>query len=93
MAQFTIADIEKIARLANLELSREEKQVFAGQFNAILDYFAKIQQVKLPPDSELDAPGAVMPMRDDEPEPSGISPESFSPYLEDRYFKVPKVIE
>lgn len=93
MAQFTVADIEKIARLANLELTDQEKQMFAGQFSAILDYFAKIQQVKLPPDIEQGVPGPAIPMRDDEPEPSGVSPESFSPYLENHHFKVPKVIE
>ena len=93
MAQFTIADIEKIAQLANLELSAEEKQMFAGQFPAILDYFAKIQQVKLPPDAELAGNAPTIPMRDDEPEVSGVDPKSFSPYLEDHHFKVPKVIE
>jgi aspartyl/glutamyl-tRNA(Asn/Gln) amidotransferase C subunit len=51
MAQFSIADIEKVARLANLDLTAEEKAKFAGQFTAILDYFAKIQEVKLPPPS------------------------------------------
>jgi hypothetical protein len=32
-------------------------------------------------------------MRDDVPESSGVDPKSFSPYLEDHHFKVPKVIE
>jgi hypothetical protein len=31
--------------------------------------------------------------REDVAESSGVTPESFSPYLEDRHFKVPKVIE
>jgi aspartyl/glutamyl-tRNA(Asn/Gln) amidotransferase C subunit len=93
MAQFTIADIEKIAQLANLELSTEEKRMFAGQFTSILEYFAKIQQVKLPSDAEFSAGSAPMPFREDEPEVSSVNPESFSPYLEDHHFKVPKVIE
>jgi aspartyl-tRNA(Asn)/glutamyl-tRNA(Gln) amidotransferase subunit C len=93
MAQFTIAEIEKIAQLANLALSAEEKQMFAGQFTAILDYFAKIQQVQLPPDAELGGGSPVVALRDDVAEPSGVDPKSFSPYLEDHHFKVPKVIE
>ncbi len=93
MAQFTIAQIEKIAQLANLELTAEEKAQFAGQFTAILDYFAKIQEVQLPPDAELGAGPAPIPLRDDVPEASGVDPQSFSPYLENRHFKVPKVIE
>lgn len=92
MAQFTIADIEKIARLANLELTAEEKSKFAGQFTAILDYFAKIQEVTLPPELEL-AGNPTIALREDVPEASGVDPASFSPYLEDRHFKVPKVIE
>ncbi|HEX7929275.1 MAG TPA: Asp-tRNA(Asn)/Glu-tRNA(Gln) amidotransferase subunit GatC [bacterium] len=92
MAQFSIADIEKIANLANLELSAEEKQMFAGQFTAILDYFAKIQEVKLP-EGAAGAAGPTMPFREDVPEVSGVDPKSFSPYLEDHHFKVPKVIE
>jgi aspartyl-tRNA(Asn)/glutamyl-tRNA(Gln) amidotransferase subunit C len=93
MAQFTIAQIEKIAQLANLELSAAEKQQFAEQFTAILDYFAKIEQVRLPPDAELGAGPPPIPLRDDVPETSGVDPQSFSPYLEDHHFKVPKVIE
>jgi aspartyl-tRNA(Asn)/glutamyl-tRNA(Gln) amidotransferase subunit C len=93
VAQFTIAQIEKIAQLANLELSAEEKQQFAAQFTAILDYFAKIEQLQLPPDAQLGAGPAPIPLRDDVPEVSGVDPKSFSPYLEDHHFKVPKVIE
>jgi aspartyl-tRNA(Asn)/glutamyl-tRNA(Gln) amidotransferase subunit C len=93
MSQFTIEQVEKIAQLANLDLTAEEKRTFAAQFTAILDYFAKIGQAKLPPDSELAKDNAPTVMRDDEPEASGVSPESFSEYLENRHFKVPRVIE
>ena len=93
MSQFTIAQVEKIAQLANLELTAEEKKTFAAQFTAILDYVAKIEQAKLAPDAGLSQAGAPTAMRDDEPEASGVTPGSFSRFIEDAHFKVPRVIE
>jgi aspartyl-tRNA(Asn)/glutamyl-tRNA(Gln) amidotransferase subunit C len=93
VAQFTIEQIEHIAKLARLDLTAEEKRKFAEQFSSILDYVAMIQQVKLPPELDKDPADAGAPLREDEPEVSGVDPESFSPYVERHHFKVPKVIE
>ena len=38
-------DVEHIAWLAHIELSEEEKALFTEQFNEILDYFKKIDEV------------------------------------------------
>jgi aspartyl-tRNA(Asn)/glutamyl-tRNA(Gln) amidotransferase subunit C len=91
--QFSVEQIEKIAKLANLELTDAEKRLFAEQFGHILDYFKKIQTVQLPPDEALAGPPQAAVMRDDVAEVSGVTAESFSPYLEDHHFKVPKVVE
>lgn len=93
MSQFTIEQIEHIAKLARLDLTPEEKQKFAEQFSSILDYVAMIQQVQLPPELDQEPGDAGALMRDDVPEVSGIDPESFSPYIERHQFKVPKVME
>lgn len=93
MSQFSIAQIEHIARLARLDLTAEEKQKFAEQFASILDYVAVIQNVQLPPELDVDPKDQSAPLRDDVPESAGIDPESFSPYIERHQFKVPKVIE
>ena len=93
MTQFSIAQIEHIAKLARLDLTPEEKKKFAEQFGAILDYVAVIQQAHLPPELDQDPTDAMAPLRDDVPETSGIEPESFSPYVENHQFKVPKVME
>ena len=93
MSAFTKQQIEHIAKLARLELTDEEKAKFAEQFGSILDYVAIIQKVQLPPELDLESADAPALLRDDEPEVSGIKPESFSPYVENHHFKVPKVIE
>ncbi len=92
VAKFSLQQIEKIAALAKLELSPAEKRQFAEQFDSILGYVAMIQEVEVPKDLEVEAP-PLATLREDKAEPSGITPESFSPYLESGHFKVPKVIE
>lgn len=88
----TTKEIEKIAELASLELSASEKEQLVHEFQEILDYFRKLDAVPLP---DLQAHGADKPgnLRDDEPRPSGMTPADFSPYLDNAFFKVPKVIE
>jgi aspartyl-tRNA(Asn)/glutamyl-tRNA(Gln) amidotransferase subunit C len=93
MSQFSLAQIEHIARLARLDLTAEEKQTFADQFGSILDYVAMIQKVQLPPEMDRDLSDEGAMLREDVPEQSGVKPESFSPYVESHQFKVPKVIE
>jgi aspartyl/glutamyl-tRNA(Asn/Gln) amidotransferase C subunit len=87
-----LADIEKIAELASLELSEGEKRQLVQQFQEILAYFRKIDAVALPERTETSAEPPA-PLREDEAVPSGVSPETFSPHLENGHFKVPKVIE
>ncbi len=93
---FSIAEIEKIAELACLELTEEEKRGFAEDFESILGYFKIIDSAKLPVEGQTEQAGQeneVRGFREDRAEASGIVPEEFSPYLEDGHFKVPKVIE
>lgn len=90
---FDLQDIEKIADLARLKLTDEEKATFVEQFQTILDYFQQIQAVPLPDSVTLDSDKIQAHLRDDHAEPSGVTPDSFSSYLESGHFKVPKVIE
>ncbi len=41
----TVADVERIARLANLELTRDEKELFTRQLADILAYAEQVQAV------------------------------------------------
>jgi len=91
---FTAAEIDKIANLAQIELSADEKATFGRQFSEILSYFQKIEAVDTSAaDTALDQQPAQPKLREDRATPSGVSPADFSPYLEDGHYKVPRVIE
>ncbi|MBN1255392.1 MAG: Asp-tRNA(Asn)/Glu-tRNA(Gln) amidotransferase subunit GatC [Deltaproteobacteria bacterium] len=40
-----IGEVEHVARLARLKLSEDEKELFTGQLNAILDYMEKLNEL------------------------------------------------
>ena len=43
--KLTQQEVEKIAKLSRLELTDIEKDVFAGQLSAVLDYVGKLEEV------------------------------------------------
>ena len=45
MSTLTIEDVERIARLANLELTHDEKELFTKQLADILHYAEQVQAV------------------------------------------------
>ena len=45
MSSLTIADVERIAALAHLELTDDEKPLFTRQLADILDYAAQLQAI------------------------------------------------
>jgi aspartyl-tRNA(Asn)/glutamyl-tRNA(Gln) amidotransferase subunit C len=64
----TIADVERIAALAQLELTEEEKPLFAKQLADILAYAEQVQAIDtsgVPATSHVDA--ALRTERPDEP--------------------------
>ncbi|GAA0137316.1 Asp-tRNA(Asn)/Glu-tRNA(Gln) amidotransferase subunit GatC [Paenibacillus sp. YSY-4.3] len=91
-----IKDVEHVARLARLNLTDEEREMFTEQLNAILQYAEKL--------NELDTEG-VEPtthvlrlnnvMRDDVVAESLTQEKVFrnAPEEEDGQFKVPAVLE
>ena len=94
--KITVADVEHVACLARLELTPEEKELFAGQMDAILGYVEKLK--------ELDTDGIIptshaVPMenafREDAVRPSiGLDKAlANAPARSGSFFVVPKVIE
>ena len=70
MTTFTRTDVERVAHLARLELTDDEKDLFARQLAGILAYAEQIQRVAtegVPPTSHA---GEAAMMRDDEIRPS-----------------------
>ena len=70
MSTFTHADVERVAHLARVELTRDEKDLFARQLADILAYAEQIQRVDtegVPPTSHA---GDAAMMRDDDVRPS-----------------------
>jgi aspartyl-tRNA(Asn)/glutamyl-tRNA(Gln) amidotransferase subunit C len=100
-AKVTVADVERVAELANLQLEPEETQTMLHDLNAILDYVAQLSEidttgvVPLAQVNELEGAAAVVSLRPDVRVPSldraAVMPQA--PETDGAFFKVPKVIE
>ena len=99
-------DVERVAELANLELTSGEKAAMLRDLNSVLDYFAQLNELdttSVPPMSQVADPltdgmepeTADLHLRLDEIVPSLRRQEvlSFAPDTDGVFFKVPKVIE
>ena len=92
----TIDDVEHIAKLARLELTAEQKELYRGQLSKILDYIAKLRELDTAA-VEPTAGGGLsrMELRPDRSRP-GLSTEALlknAPEAEDDQFKIPPVFE
>jgi aspartyl-tRNA(Asn)/glutamyl-tRNA(Gln) amidotransferase subunit C len=88
-------EVEHIAWLAHIELSDKEKSLFTEQFNEILDYFKKIDEVDTegvePTYHVLDLKNVS---RTDETTPSLPIEEALrnAPKKEKKFIKAPRII-
>jgi len=92
----TRQEVEHIAELARLGLTEEEKELFAGQLSAILDYFQVLQQ--LDTDSVLPTTTAIPQenvMFEDEVEPSSSREDILSnaPDAVDGFLRVRPILK
>ena len=67
--RFSRGDVERVARLARLELSAEEKDLFARQLAGILAYAEQIQRVPTEGIEPTSHAGDAATLRDDEVRP------------------------
>lgn len=86
--------MDRIERLAGLELSPEEREALKSDLSRILDYFQELAELDtegVPPFEPL--PGRTNAWREDEPRESLSQGEALAnaPAEEDGYFKVPRV--
>ena len=95
MAKINKEEVKKVAHLARLELNENEINNHAEQLEKILDYIRQLEKI----DTD-DVPcttraiEVINVFRKDEKKSSDCKEEilELSPSKEDRYFKVPKII-
>jgi aspartyl-tRNA(Asn)/glutamyl-tRNA(Gln) amidotransferase subunit C len=93
---FSTSDVERVARLARLELTAEEKDLFARQLAGILAYAEQIQRVPTDGVEPTSHAGDAATLRDDVVCPS-LPREAYLAAAPDAdlsagLFKVPRVL-
>lgn len=89
-------DVEHVARLARLGLSAEEKTLFAGQLSAILEFAANLQKLDT---KDIPPTAHAIPLKNVFREDQALPCENIDailangPEIEERMFKVPRIIE
>lgn len=86
-------DVKKVAKLARLKLTADEEQYYEKRFKEILDYVGLLSEVAIDSDMKEKDESLQVVYRADNRQDSPVSPDQFSDYIEDKFFKVPKIIE
>ncbi len=96
MARITRDEVERVARLARLNLTEEERETMTSQLDAILGYMDKLNLLDT---AGIEPTTTVIPMvsimRDDVVRPSLSREDALAnaPDREDVFFRVPRIIE
>ena len=97
MAKLSIKEIEHIAKLSRLELTAEEKELYAGQLSEVLGYVSQLNEIKTDNiEGTANVTGLSNVYRDDAVEPSNISHDNIkknAPEFNRDSFVVPGVFE
>lgn len=94
-ANITKSDVEKIAKLARIELSEEEKEKFTRQFENILEFVNELQEVDTSGVEEISQiTGMANVWREDESGKSLTNEQALAnaPTKKDGYFKVKEIL-
>lgn len=97
MARLSREDILKLARLARLDVSEEEIELYQKELSSILQYVEQIQNTDvagLKPTTQVT--GLTNVMRDDEVQDYGVSSDELlrqAPKTQDRQLKVKRMIK
>ena len=86
-------NVEKIATLARLKLEKNEEADFQKKFNEILGYVGSISEAKLESEELAKDESMQQIYHEDKAVNSDVSPSQFSNFIENQFFKVPRVIE
>ena len=92
-----VKDIEKLAKLARIELTDKEKQAYLKEIGAILNYVDQIKEVVGKTGEERKAGNLRNVMREDDiPNVSSANTEALVaefPRKKDNYLKVKKILD
>jgi len=94
--KLSLAQVEHVAKLAQLALSDEEKELYREQLSSILEYAERLQEVDT---GDIPPTATVLPlenvMRDDQIRPSLSRKDALvnAPAVSDNCFQVPVVLE
>jgi aspartyl-tRNA(Asn)/glutamyl-tRNA(Gln) amidotransferase subunit C len=94
--EITKEQVEHVARLARLEVSEEEKTIFARQLSGILTHIDQLKEVDT---TGVEPTATVLPtenvFREDEVRPSLTQEQALAnaPDQADGFFRVPKILE
>jgi aspartyl-tRNA(Asn)/glutamyl-tRNA(Gln) amidotransferase subunit C len=94
--KITKEEVDKVAKLARLEFTEEEKGKFTSQLNSILEYFDKLGELDTRGVEATSHASAINNVfRDDEVESSISKEESLmnAPDSKRGCFRVPRIIE
>lgn len=86
-------NVLKVAKLARLKLQSDEETYFKEKFNKIMDYVSTISEVEITSDMKSKDETQQRIYRPDKKDDSPARPDQFSDYVDNNFFKVPKVIE
>lgn len=97
----TLEDVDRVAELAHLELTSDERGSMVHDLNAILEYVAQLNELDtssvapLAQVTELESAETATSLRDDlvKPSLSRAAVMAEAPETDQVFFKVPKVIE
>ena len=94
--KITVEMVEHVAKLARLEFSGAEKELFTRQLDAILTYVDKLNELNT---KGVEPTSHVLPIKnvfkDDSPRPSLTPDEALAnaPERSGDFYRVPKIIE
>ena len=94
MSRVTVETVDRVARLARLSLSDEERRTFARQLDEILAYAESIQTLETTDVAAMSQPGAAGQLREDAPR-QGLPRElvlQAAPDPADGLYRVPRIL-
>jgi len=97
MAKLSLEEVEYIAKLSRLELSKEEKERYSEQLSSVLEYVEQLKKVDTENvEGTANVTGLSNIEREDKIVESGVTHEDIAknaPEFKDGFFVVPGVFE